>query len=43
MEAAWRGGAPEELIRAMIKRGPHDYINEQDERGNTAAYFAATW
>jgi hypothetical protein len=37
MEAAYKAGAPEELIRMMIKRGPDNYINEKDRVGYTAA------
>jgi ankyrin repeat protein len=43
MLAAYYGDAPDELIRSMIKRGPHNYINEEDEEcfEETAAIYAA--
>jgi hypothetical protein len=41
MLAAEEGGAPEELIRAMIKRGPKNYINFEIEYGYAAAKNAA--
>jgi hypothetical protein len=39
--ASHLGDAPEELIRAMVKRGPKGYINIKDSWGRTAAAIAA--
>jgi ankyrin repeat protein len=44
MVAASRGGASEELIRLMVRRGPaKNYIDEENEDGRTAASDAANF
>jgi hypothetical protein len=36
-----RDAPPAELIRAMVERGPHNYINSESGRGHTPIVFAA--
>jgi hypothetical protein len=43
MVAVERVDTPERLIRSMIERGPHNYVNEDNGFGRTAAISAAIY